>query len=200
MPASHWSRRNTTGWWRPTTFSPPWAGSRPRFSVCLRRSTTPWSTISRSGTRGLAFASPMGGNEIRRRQDEVKYDGYRMMLIRKQGRVQLIGRGGHDWARRFPLIVTAALKLRQEHFVIDGETVVVGLDGGSDFGALHSGGTTSGRSSMPSTCSQATAKASAGWRSRCAKTTSHACSGTASPAYSSPSTSRVTSAAVSSAI
>jgi ATP-dependent DNA ligase len=54
---------------------------------------------------------------------EVKYDGYRMMLIREHGRVLLISRGGHDWARRFPLIVTAALKLRQEHFVIDGEAV-----------------------------------------------------------------------------
>jgi ATP-dependent DNA ligase len=53
--------------------------------------------------------------------------------------VRLISRGGHDWARRFPLIVTAALKLRQEHFVIDGETVVLGLDGVSDFGALRSG-------------------------------------------------------------
>jgi bifunctional non-homologous end joining protein LigD len=70
---------------------------------------------------------------------EVKYDGYRMMLIREEGRVRLISRGGHDWARRFPLIVTAALKLREEHFVIDGETVVLGLDGVSDFGALHSG-------------------------------------------------------------
>ena len=46
---------------------------------------------------------------------EIKYDGYRMMLIREQARVRLISRGGHDWARRFPLIVTAALKLRQEH-------------------------------------------------------------------------------------
>ena len=70
---------------------------------------------------------------------EVKYDGYRMMLIREQGRVSLISRGGHDWARRFPLIVTAALKLRQEHFVIDGETVVLGPDGVPDFAALHSG-------------------------------------------------------------
>jgi bifunctional non-homologous end joining protein LigD len=70
---------------------------------------------------------------------EVKYDGYRMMLIREQHRVRLISRGGHDWAQRFPLIVTAALKLHQEHFVIDGETVVLGLDGVSDFGALHSG-------------------------------------------------------------
>src|SRR5215475_9202533 len=70
---------------------------------------------------------------------EVKYHGYRMMLIREQGRVRLIGRGGHDWARRFPLIVTAALKLHQEHFVLDGETVVLRLDGASDVGALHSG-------------------------------------------------------------
>ena len=81
----------------------------------------------------------MGGNEIRRRQDEVKYDGYRMMLIREHGRVRLISRGGHDWARRLPLIVTAALKLHQEHFVLDGETVVLGPDGVSDFAALHSG-------------------------------------------------------------
>ena len=70
---------------------------------------------------------------------EVKYDGYRMMLIREQDRVRLISRGGHDWARRFPFIVSAALKLRQEHFVLDGETVVLDPDGVSDFGALHSG-------------------------------------------------------------
>jgi ATP-dependent DNA ligase len=70
---------------------------------------------------------------------EVKYDGYRMMLIREHGRVRLISRGGYDWARRFPLIVTAALKLRQEYFVLDGETVVLGPDGVPDFAALHSG-------------------------------------------------------------
>jgi bifunctional non-homologous end joining protein LigD len=37
------------------------------------------------------------------------------------------------------LIVTAAPKLRQEHFVIDGEAVVISPDGVSDFGALRSG-------------------------------------------------------------
>jgi hypothetical protein len=30
---------------------------------------------------------------------------------------------------RFPLIIAAALKLRQEHFVVDGETVVLGPEG-----------------------------------------------------------------------
>jgi hypothetical protein len=35
----------------------------------------------------------------------VKYDGYRIMLIREQGRVRLISRGGYDLTRHFPLIV-----------------------------------------------------------------------------------------------
>jgi bifunctional non-homologous end joining protein LigD len=42
---------------------------------------------------------------------EIKFDGYRMMLIRDEDRRRLISRGGHNWADRFPLIVSAALKL-----------------------------------------------------------------------------------------
>jgi hypothetical protein len=52
--------------------------------------------------------------------------------------VRLITRNGHDWSDRFPWIVKAALKDRQKHFVIDGEAVVLGVDGVSDFNALHS--------------------------------------------------------------
>jgi bifunctional non-homologous end joining protein LigD len=70
---------------------------------------------------------------------EIKHDGYRMMRIREQDRVRLISRGGNDWARHFPLIVAAAVKLRQNHFVIDGDAVVLRPDGISDFDALHSG-------------------------------------------------------------
>ncbi|WP_247447720.1 hypothetical protein [Bradyrhizobium sp. 197] len=32
----------------------------------------------------------------------------------------------------------AALKERQKHFIIDGEAVILGIDGISDFNALHS--------------------------------------------------------------
>jgi ATP-dependent DNA ligase len=46
-----------------------------------------------------------------------------------RGRARLISRGGQDWARYFPRIVTAALKLRQQQFVIDGEVVVLDADG-----------------------------------------------------------------------
>jgi bifunctional non-homologous end joining protein LigD len=69
---------------------------------------------------------------------EIKYDGYRMMLIRDHDRVRLISRGGNDWAERFPLVVSAALKVPEQHFVLDGEILVLRPDGVSDFDALHS--------------------------------------------------------------
>ena len=54
-------------------------------------------------------------------------------------RVRLITRGGYDWTKRYPWIVEATLKSRTKHFVIEGEAVILGVDGISDFNALHSG-------------------------------------------------------------
>jgi bifunctional non-homologous end joining protein LigD len=70
---------------------------------------------------------------------EIKYDGYRLRVERNGDRVRLITKGGYDWSKRYPWIVEAALKNRQRHFVIDGEAVILGVDGRSDFDALHSG-------------------------------------------------------------
>lgn len=69
---------------------------------------------------------------------EVKYDGYRLRLERDGDRVRLITRGGYNWTDRYPWIVEAARKIRQKRFVLDGEAVVLGVDGISDFDALHS--------------------------------------------------------------
>jgi bifunctional non-homologous end joining protein LigD len=69
---------------------------------------------------------------------EVKYDGYRLRLERDGDRVRLITRNGHNWTDRYPWIVEAALKNRIRQFVIDGEAVVLGIDGIADFNALHS--------------------------------------------------------------
>ena len=70
---------------------------------------------------------------------EIKYDGYRLRLERDGDRVRLITRNGYDWTKRYPWIVEAALKNRVKQFVIDGEAVVLGVDGVADFDALHSG-------------------------------------------------------------
>ena len=70
---------------------------------------------------------------------EVKHDGYRMLVIRENERVRLLSRNGSDWTKRYAWIAEAALKNRQKHFVIDGEAVILGVDGYSDWNALHSG-------------------------------------------------------------
>jgi hypothetical protein len=42
------------------------------------------------------------------------------------------------WTDRYPLIVEAALRNRASSFVLDGEAVLLGVDGVSDFDGLHS--------------------------------------------------------------
>jgi len=69
---------------------------------------------------------------------EVKYDGYRLRLEREGNRVRLITRGGYNWSDRYPWIVAAARRNRHRQFVIDGEAVLLGVDGISDFDALFS--------------------------------------------------------------
>jgi bifunctional non-homologous end joining protein LigD len=69
---------------------------------------------------------------------EIKHDGYRLIVQREGKRVRLFTRNGHDWTDRYPLIVEAALKNRATSFVIDGEAVLLGVDGVSDFDWLHS--------------------------------------------------------------
>jgi bifunctional non-homologous end joining protein LigD len=64
--------------------------------------------------------------------------GYRLRLERDGDRVRLITRGAYDWTKRYPWIVEAAGKNRHRQFVIDGEAVVLGVDGVADFNAPHS--------------------------------------------------------------
>ncbi|MGM4877685.1 ATP-dependent DNA ligase [Bradyrhizobium sp. 956_D2_N1_5] len=89
----------------------------------------------------IEFAIPVKGIKVPTGPDwlhEIKHDGYRIRLVRDGKRVRLITKGGHDWTDRFPWIVETAHKLRSEQFILDGEAVVLGADGNSDFRALHS--------------------------------------------------------------
>ena len=88
------------------------------------------------------FCIPTRGTAVPAGPDwyhEIKYDGFRLLVQRDGDRVRLITRGGYDWAKRYPWIVQAALKNRHRQFVIDGEAVVLGVDGYSDFNAMYSG-------------------------------------------------------------
>jgi ATP-dependent DNA ligase len=92
--------------------------------------------------RAFEFCLPTTGSKVLAGPEwlhEIKYDGFRLRVERDGDRVRLITRGGYDWTKRYPWIAEAALKNRQKRFVIDGEAVVLGVDGISDFDALLSG-------------------------------------------------------------
>jgi ATP-dependent DNA ligase len=91
--------------------------------------------------KAFEFCIPTRGTSVPAGPDwfhEIKYDGYRLRLERDGDRVRLITRGAHNWTDRYPWIVEAARKVRQRQYVLDGEAVVLGVDGVSDFNALHS--------------------------------------------------------------
>jgi ATP-dependent DNA ligase len=92
-------------------------------------------------SRPFAPCIPTRGTKVPSGPDwihEIKHDGYRLIVQRDGNRVRLFTRNGHDWTDRYPLIVEAALKNRSTSFVIDGEAVLLGVDGVSDFDGLHS--------------------------------------------------------------
>ena len=69
---------------------------------------------------------------------EIKHDGYRMIVRKKDGRVRLFTRRGYDWTDRFPLIREAVANLRPSALVLDGEAVCCDPDGTANFEKLHS--------------------------------------------------------------
>jgi bifunctional non-homologous end joining protein LigD len=69
---------------------------------------------------------------------EIKFDGFRMRLVRQAEQVKLFTRNGADWTGRYPWIVEAARRLRAQRFVLDGEAVVLDVRAYSDFDALVS--------------------------------------------------------------
>jgi bifunctional non-homologous end joining protein LigD len=69
---------------------------------------------------------------------EIKHDGYRLMVRWDGNRVRLYTRRGYNWSHRFPLIVHAMTRLKVRSIIIDGEAVVCGENGVSEFDKLHS--------------------------------------------------------------
>jgi bifunctional non-homologous end joining protein LigD len=69
---------------------------------------------------------------------EIKHDGYRLIVRKKDDRVRLFTRRGYDWTDRFPLIREAVAALRPAVLVLDGEAVCCDPDGTANFEKLHS--------------------------------------------------------------
>ena len=68
---------------------------------------------------------------------EVKHDGYRLLASKAADRVTLWSRYGTDFTAQLPRIAEAVRSLPIDDALLDGEAVVLGPDGHSDFGALR---------------------------------------------------------------
>ena len=68
---------------------------------------------------------------------EVKWDGYRSIVVKESARVTLWSRNQKDLTRDYPAIATALGKLRSPSFVIDGEIVALDAAGRPSFQALQ---------------------------------------------------------------
>src|SRR4051794_8588368 len=68
---------------------------------------------------------------------EIKADGYRAQLhVRPEG-IKVYSRGGLDWTAQFSSIAAAAPELEADSAVLDGEAIVYGKTGVSDFQQLR---------------------------------------------------------------
>ncbi|HSG40172.1 MAG TPA: ATP-dependent DNA ligase [Thermoanaerobaculia bacterium] len=67
---------------------------------------------------------------------EPKWDGFRCLAFRKGTDLALQSKAGQPLDRYFPELVAAFLALPVRAFVLDGEIVIQGADGGLDFDAL----------------------------------------------------------------
>lgn len=68
---------------------------------------------------------------------EIKYDGYRVELVKKGKEVKTYTRRGKDWSERFHSLIKIAAQLPVENAIIDGELVVNNSEGISEFQLLQ---------------------------------------------------------------
>jgi bifunctional non-homologous end joining protein LigD len=68
---------------------------------------------------------------------EVKFDGYRALLIKNAAAVQIRSRNDKDLTSRYPTVTAAAGRLRARTAVVDGELVAVDAAGQPSFQALQ---------------------------------------------------------------
>ena len=90
-----------------------------------------------------AFITPMAAQVVKRLPEgsewiyELKFDGYRALVIKDHERVEIRSRKDKDLTRMYPRLAAAGLRLTAEQVVVDGEIVALDLQGRPSFQALQ---------------------------------------------------------------
>jgi bifunctional non-homologous end joining protein LigD len=91
----------------------------------------------------FTFVQPMAARVVDRLPEggdwmyEVKFDGYRALLMKKGSRVVIRSRNDKDMTRTYPSIAIAARRLQADETIVDGEIVAVDDGGHPSFQALQ---------------------------------------------------------------
>ena len=93
-----------------------------------------WPGFVEPALATLRPSAPAGAKWVH----EIKFDGYRLQAHVREGRTKLLTRRGHDWTDRFGEAIADALgRLNAREAIIDGEVIVEGASGASDFSLLQ---------------------------------------------------------------
>lgn len=68
---------------------------------------------------------------------EIKHDGYRLLIRKREGDVRIYSRRGMDLTRRYPRIVEGARRLKVSSALLDGEGIVYDSQGMPNFDLMH---------------------------------------------------------------
>jgi len=94
-------------------------------------------------TADVRFVTPMAARTVQQLPEgdewlyEVKWDGYRALLLKQGSRVELRSRNDKDLTPMYPAVAKAAATLNAEQAVIDGEIVALDAQGRPSFQALQ---------------------------------------------------------------
>jgi bifunctional non-homologous end joining protein LigD len=67
---------------------------------------------------------------------EIKFDGYRLQLRKRENDIRFYTRRGYDWTQSFSSLIQSAWYLPATHLILDGEVIVPAKSGHSDFSSL----------------------------------------------------------------
>jgi bifunctional non-homologous end joining protein LigD len=90
-----------------------------------------------------AFVEPMAAKVVQELPEgdqwlyEVKWDGYRALLLKHGARVEIRSRNNKDLTSTYPTVAAGAARLRAESTVVDGEIVAIDASGRPSFQALQ---------------------------------------------------------------
>jgi len=68
---------------------------------------------------------------------ELKFDGYRLIIVKHTGDLTVFTRNGHDWTDKFKALSKHLTGISTKDFIVDGEAVVWDEKGRSNFGDLQ---------------------------------------------------------------